>query len=131
MKHLIPNQKSPSFNNSAEYLHKKTQDWISEIEFIKVEQDFLKELLAEHIIGLCDTHNFNKAKLLLNGINHEAKLGETLIKLINEHNINLSLLIENIYLKKENLFRDNHESLKIIEKILNILRNKYLDSYYL
>lgn len=125
MKRIIPKQKSPSFNNSVEYLHVKTQNWISEIEFIKVEQDFLKELLAEHIMGLCDTNNFTKGKLYLNGINHEAKLGKTLIESINEHKINLALLMENIYLKKENLFRDNHESLKI--EVKNYIENfKYI-----
>lgn len=122
MKKIIPKQKSEVFMNSIEYLHHKTTSWISEIEFIRIEQDFLKELLAEYIIGLCDTHNFTKAKLLLNGINHEAVLGETLIESIKEHKVNLALLIENIYLKKENLFRDNHESLK------NEVRN-YFDNF--
>lgn len=122
MKPIIPKQKEPIFNNSIEYLHSKTKNWISEIEFIRVEQDFLKELLAEHIIGLCDTNNFTNAKLLLKGIDHEAKLGETLIESINEHKINLALLIESIYLKKENLFRENHELIK------NEVRN-YFDNF--
>jgi len=122
MKHIIQKQKAPIFSNSIEYLHGKTQNWISEIEFIKIEQDFLKELLAEHIIGLCDTNNFSKAKLYLNGINHETILGETLIESIKEHQINLALLVENIYLKKENLFRENHEFLK------NELKN-YIDNF--
>jgi len=113
MKRLIPKQKTPIFSNSIEYLHSKTKQWISEIEFIKIEQDFLKELLADHIMGLCDTNNFANAKLLLNGINHEKKLGEQLIESIKEHKINLALLIENIYIKRENLFRDNHEFLNI------------------
>ena len=125
MKRIIPKQKTPNFNNSIEYLHSKTIYWISEIEFIKIEQDFLKELLAEHIMGLCDTNNFNKAKLLLNGINHEAILGETLIESIKEHQINLALLVENIYLKKENLFRENHEFLK--NELINYIDNfKYI-----
>lgn len=125
MKHLIPEQKATSFSNSVEYLHSKAKNWISEIEFIKVEQDFLKELLAEHIMGLCDTNNFSKGKLYLNGINHEAKLGESLIESINNHKINLALLIENIYLKKESLFRDNHEFLR--NEVKNYIENfKYL-----
>ncbi|MFK5959091.1 MAG: hypothetical protein QM495_09525 [Lutibacter sp.] len=125
MKHIIPKQKAPIFNNSIQYLHSKTKYWISEIEFIRIEQDFLKELLSEHIIGLCDTNNFNKAKLLLNGINHEAILGKTLIESIKEHQINLALLIENIYLKKENLFRENHNFLK--NELKNYLSNfKYI-----
>ncbi|WP_299525034.1 hypothetical protein [uncultured Lutibacter sp.] len=125
MKHIIPKQKPLSFNNSIEHLHNKTHEWISEIEFIKVEQDFLKELLAEHIMGLCDTNNFSKGKLYLNGINHEAILGETLIESINDHKINLALLIENIYIKRENLFRDNHEFLK--NEVQNYIENfKYI-----
>lgn len=121
MKKIIPNKKSTVYSNDIEYLHSKSQQWISEIEFIKIEQDFLKELLAEHIIGLCDTNNFTKAKLLLNGIDHEAKLGDTLIESIKEHKINLALLIENIYLKKENLFREKHKSLNI--EVKNYIEN--------
>ncbi|WP_456379044.1 hypothetical protein [Lutibacter sp.] len=125
MKQVIPKQKAQVFNNSIEYLHGKTQHWISEIEFIKIEQDFLKELLAEHIMGLCDTNNFTKAKLFLNGIHHEAILGETLIESIKEHQINLALLLENIFLKKEKLFRENHELLKI--EFVNYIDNfKYI-----
>jgi len=125
MKRIIPKQKVPVFDNSIEYLHSKTKYWISEVEFIRIEQDFLKELLSDHIIGLCDTNNFNKAKLLLHGINHEAILGETLIESIKEHQINLALLIENIYLKREKLFRDNQEFLK------NELKNYFENFKYI
>ena len=106
-------------------MNSKTHFWISEIEFIKVEQNFLKELLAEHVMGLCDTNNFAKAKLLLNGINHESILSKTLIESIKDHKINLALLIENIYLKKETIFRENHEYLK--NEVKNYIENfKYI-----
>lgn len=125
MKRIIPKQKVQVFNNSIEYLHSKTHRWISEIEYIKIEQIFLKELLAEHIMGLCDSNNFTKAKLFLNGINHESILGETLIESIKEHQINLALLIENIYLKREGLFRENHEYFKT--ELINYIENfKYI-----
>ena len=125
MKRIIPKQKMPVFNNSVEYLLNKTKKWMSEIEFIKVEQDFLKELLSEHIVSLCTTHNFQKAKLLLSSINHEKKLGNELLANIKDHNVNLSLLIENIYLKREDNFRSNHENLK--SEVVNYLDNfKYL-----
>ena len=125
MKQIIPKQKVKVFSNSIEYLHSKTHRWISEIEYIKIEQKFLKELLAEHIMGLCDSNNFTKAKLFLNGINHESILGETLIESIKEHQINLALLIENIYLKRENLFRENHEYFKT--ELKNYIENfKYI-----
>ncbi|MDO9276124.1 MAG: hypothetical protein Q7T92_11320 [Lutibacter sp.] len=114
-----------NFENSIVRLHAKAQQWISEVEFIKIEQNFLKELLAEHIIGLCTTDNYSKSKLLLNGIEHETDLGNELIESIKEHKINLALLIENIYLKKEDKFRNNHKLLKM--EVKNYIENfKYI-----
>lgn len=125
MKRLIPKQKKPIFNNSIEHLLNKTKKWNSEMDFITVEQNFLKELLSEHIVSLCMTHNFQKAKLLLNGLEHESKFGNELLINIKDHNINLSLLVENIYLKKEDNFRNNHENLKT--EVVNYIDNfKYL-----
>jgi hypothetical protein len=118
------NEKS-NFEINIERLHAKAQQWISEIEFIKIEQNFLKELLSEHIIGLCTTNNYTKAKLLLNGIEHETGLGNKLIESIKEHKINLALLLENIYLKKEDTFRNNHKLLKT--EVINYTENfKYI-----
>lgn len=122
---LTQKEKTTDFELSVERLHSKVQKWISEIEFVKIEQDFLKELLAEHIIGLCETDNYNNAKLLLNGIEHESKLGDELIESIKEHKINLALLLENILLKNENKFRDNHKLLK--KEVKNYIENfKYI-----
>lgn len=127
MKKIIPKQSKikSTYKSSIEQLHKKTQEWISEIEFIKVEQHFLKEILSEHIIGLCKSDNFNKAKLLLKGIEHEQNLGDELITSIKNHNVNLALLMEHIYIKKEADFRENHDFLKI--EVKNYIQNfKYI-----
>ncbi|PKP09778.1 MAG: hypothetical protein CVU08_14110 [Bacteroidetes bacterium HGW-Bacteroidetes-3] len=122
---LTQKEKNPNFEITVERLHSKAQQWISEIEFIKIEQNFLKELLTEHILELCTTHNFEKAKLLLNGIEHETNLGNKLIESIKEHKINLALLLENIYLKKEDTFRNNHKLLKM--EVKNYIENfKYI-----
>jgi len=122
---LIQDEKISNFEISVERLHTKAQQWISEIEFIKIEQNFLKELFTEHIMGLCETRNYDQAKMLLNGIEHEAKLGNKLIESIKEHKINLALLLENIQLKKETKYRDNHKLLKI--EVKNYIENfKYI-----
>ncbi len=118
-------EEKSNLENSIGRLHAKAQKWISEIEFIKVEQNFLKELLSEHIIGLCETHHFNQAKMFLNGIEHEAKLGNKLIESIKENKINLALLLENIQLKNETKFRNNHKLLKV--EVKNYIENfKYI-----
>ncbi|HAF29690.1 MAG: hypothetical protein ACYCZ2_15800 [Lutibacter sp.] len=122
---LTEKEKKGDFEISVERLHTKAQQWISEIEFIKIEQNFLKELLTDHIIGLCKTHNYDQAKMLLNGIENEAKLGNKLIEFIKEHKINLALLLENIQLKKETKFRENHKLLKV--EVKNYIENfKYI-----
>ncbi|MGV8946051.1 MAG: hypothetical protein ACOH1N_06450 [Lutibacter sp.] len=106
-------------------LHAKSKQWISETEFVKIEQNFLKELLADHIIELCTEDNYPQAKLLLNGIVHETKLGNKLMESIKEHKINLALLLENIHLKRENIFRSNHKLLKM--EVRNYIENfKYI-----
>lgn len=125
MKTAVPKKSKSNCTSSIESLYKKTQEWASEIKFIKVEQQFLKELLSEHIIGLCKSDNFNTAKLLLKGIDHETILGDDLLISIKDHNVSLALLIENIYLKKEADFRKNHEILKV--EVKNYIQNfKYI-----
>ncbi|MDF1516835.1 MAG: hypothetical protein RQ864_11660 [Lutibacter sp.] len=122
---LNQTEKRSNFDSSIERLHAKAQKWLSEIEFIKIEQNFLKELLSEHIIGLCKTNNYDQAKVLLKGIEHEAKLGSKLMESIKEHKINLALLLENIQLKNETKFRDNHRLLKV--EVKNYIENfKYI-----
>lgn len=122
---LTQKEERSNLENSIGRLHAKAQQWISEIEFIKIEQNFLKELLSEHIIGLCETHNYDKAKMFLNGIEHEAKLGQKLIESIKEHKINLALLLENIQLKNETKYRNNHKLLKV--EVKNYIENfKYI-----
>ncbi|MBI9042322.1 hypothetical protein [Lutibacter sp.] len=121
MKTIIPKQKEPFLKDGIEVLHAKTNKWISEIEFINIEQDFLKEMMSEHIISLCEMENFKTAKLFLNGIEHENKLGAKLLLDIQDHKMNLALLMENIYLKKEDDFRKKQQELKL--EVNNYIQN--------
>lgn len=93
-------------------LHKKTQKWISEIEFVKIEQEFFKVLLSEHIIEFCNSQNLESAKKLLNEIEDESKLGDKLIHSIYDQRMNLSLVSENIYIKKDVDFRSIQKRIK-------------------
>ncbi len=126
MENKISKQKVSFTHKNISELHQKTQNWISEINFIKIEQNFLRELIGSHILELCNTNSaFNEAKFLLKGIDHEDKLGHELIKSIDIHKMNLALLIENIYLKKEDEFRKDHTELK--NEVINYIQNfKYI-----
>lgn len=125
MKLVNLSESNIDYSKSFEYLYNKTEKWISEIDFIEIEQDFLKELLSEHIIGLCSTENFKNAKLFLMGIEHEKMLGKKLKASIKEHKMNLGLLLEDMYLKREDAIRENHELLK--NEVVNFIDNfKYI-----
>ncbi|RXP61880.1 hypothetical protein EC396_03480 [Lutibacter sp. HS1-25] len=127
MKKSILTSKEPLFGSCIECLLEKTKTWLSEMDFIKVEQHFLKELLSQHIIGLCETDNFKNAKLLINGIEHESKLSDELIKNIKEHTANLVLLREHIYVNKVGNLKDNQEYLET--EVENYIENfKYIKS---
>ncbi len=113
MLHTIPKQKEPIIYNSFEYLHKKTQNWLLEISFIKTELNFLKELISEHVIAICKSNNFKDAKMFLTGIEHEILLNSKLLKSIKKHAINLALLTEGVYLSRQQEIRKNHTLLKV------------------
>lgn len=98
--------------NGVGLMHRKTQKWISEIEFVKVEQEFLKELLSEHIIEFCNSHNIETVKELLTKIEKENELGASLLKSIHDQRLVLSLVSENIYVKKEGNFRIIQNAIK-------------------
>lgn len=116
---------SPQKRNSSRFLYGKTQQWSSDLEFLQVEQGFLKAMLSQCVIEHCYEDKFKTAKLLINSLKHEEELGLELINSIEEHRVNLALLIENIHLKKEDAFRKRHEYLKIEMK--NYVMNfKYL-----
>jgi len=125
MIHTIPKQKEPFIYNSFEYLHKKSQNWLLEINFIKTELVFLKELISDHVIAICKSDSFRNAKTLLTGIEHELNLNEELSKSIKSHSINLSLLVDGAYLAKQHEIRKNHTLLK--NEVINYITNlKYL-----
>jgi hypothetical protein len=125
MLHTIPKQKEPIIYNSFEYLHKKTQNWLLEISFIKTELIFLKELISQHVIAICKSNNFNDAKMYLTGIEHEILLNDKLIASIKKHAINLSLLTEGVYLTKQQEIRKKHTLLKV--EVDNYIENlKYM-----
>ena len=114
-------QKEVNYLDTMQFLHCRTEVWLSEIDFIRIEQKFLKELLTEHIMGLCDAQDFTTGKLLLNGINQEINIGDNLTVEINEHKINLSLFLDNIYRNKESDFRESNKYLK--KEVKNYIDN--------
>lgn len=71
MKHSFFNQYKFKYLewNDAQLIHEVTLQWKSQIEFTRVEQGFLAELLAEHTLMLLDDNAYEHAKHLVVTLN--------------------------------------------------------------
>ena len=121
MKRLIPKKNMPYFSNSIYELYEVSETWLEELTFIEKEQDFFREILTNYVMDECSEDCYKQGKFLLNGIMNEQQLGEELHTEINEHKMDLGLLIEKIYLKREDQFRERHLALK--ENVTNYVKN--------
>jgi hypothetical protein len=83
------------------------------MKFTLREQQFYDDLLVKHFLEKCETGTFKSMKLYLKGIEHEMKFGKSLLTSLEEHRMNLALLMENIYQKREDAFRDTHRHLNM------------------
>lgn len=111
-KRLIPKKSLPYFTKSIYELYEESRTWIEDLEFIEKEQVFFREILLNYVMDECCADCYKKGKLLLKSIDNEKMLGKQLYNELNEHKMNLGLLIERIYLKREDQFRELHLSLK-------------------
>ena len=107
------NTTKPYDELTIKQLYNNSKNWIKEIEFIQIEQDFFKELIIDHTMEICNSSNYSEAKFLLESIEHENELGEDLAHEVIEQRVNLALLLDNIYLKKEKEFRSKYDALSI------------------
>jgi len=108
---------------SSEELHKASQNWILELEFIKVEHLFFEDLLKSFALQLVDTIE-NKDNLNIpDAIKKSKKRNNALLKAIKNHDMNLKLLVEEKHLSKvETFYKNDHK------KLMGEL-NEYLKTY--
>ena len=122
MKRLIPKYRTPIFPNSIHELQDKTLLWIDELQFIQKEQFFFNSLMEECIMEHCSLSNWKQAKLLLSSIQNETELATKLLIRLKNHKMNLGLLLQHIYTKREDQFRDTH-------RFINNEFKNYVENY--
>ncbi|HKJ07346.1 MAG TPA: hypothetical protein VJ970_07775 [Flavobacteriaceae bacterium] len=87
--------------------------WIDELEFLNLEQKFLYQILTKKIISNCNNEQFKKAKMYIECLKNEDKIGNELWLTSVENKSNLTLLLEGIQLSKEAEFKDLHKTLEL------------------
>lgn len=109
--------------SSPEELHEVTQDWKSELEFIKVEQNFLDQLIKNHTLALISDDIREKGEQLIVELLKEEKEVDRLLLNVVKHYNKLDILVDGVdQIKEEKSFKEKHYSLK-----MEVL--KYIDEY--
>ena len=122
MKTLIKNEKSGSSNNkSIEELHLASKTWLSEIDFINYEIQFLKHLLGAKYIDCLNAGLYERIKEATKEIFDKKNDCISLKELVINHEIKISNLIDQDDSSKKN-FLETHTKLAL--KI-----NQFISSY--
>jgi len=110
---------------SAEDMHSSSKKWLSELQFIKIEQLFFEDLIKSYTLQLLSDNHFVEIKKIINEISKIQKKNTTLIKSVKRHENKLEILVDGIdQIKEEVLYKNNHRELLQ-------LMNDYLKAYQL
>lgn len=108
---------------SANELHKASQNWLMELEFIKDEHLFFEDLLTSFTRQLVDMKGFDENQKIIDALKISKKWNGSLINIIKKHDKNLKLLVDSIdQPNEEAIYKKEHKN------IMNEL-NAYLKDY--
>lgn len=111
--------------NDSDIIHEATLAWLSQLEFIKGEQLFLKELLAENTLKLLAESCFEMAKHLATDLSKLSDQLPEIIKSVQNHRNDIVVLIDKKdEFQKERAFQDGH-------LLLEIRIGSYLEKYHI
>lgn len=99
---------------SAEEMHKGSQEWLSELRFIKDEHRFFEDLIKSHTLQLIEPEKFSQNKEIIDAINRPQKRNNLLIEAVKVHENELEIMVDGIdQLKEEEAYKKEHRGLII------------------
>lgn len=109
---------------SPDEMHSATLAWLSELKFIKDEQQFLNHLVKSYTEALIDHKIYDKSKQLVGEILDAEKEQEALLKKVQIHENQLEIMIDDVdQPKMEKAYRETHmELIKEMERYLEAYR---------
>ena len=97
---------------SPEEMHDMSNQWFSELMFIKDEQFFLNNLIKSYTIQLTDKEVFEKSKELVVALLETEKEVVSLMKKVQLHNNQLEIMVDDVdQLKMEKAYKSTHNDL--------------------
>ncbi|AXT62324.1 hypothetical protein D1816_18800 [Aquimarina sp. AD10] len=122
MKTQAPNTKYVAWK-SPEELYETSLHWISELKFIKDEQQFLTKLVEEHTLHLISKENYRKSKVIIQELAYKQKMITPLLKKIINHHNELLILVDDLdELVKEKEYKQHH---RVLLQEVNVYFNHY------
>lgn len=108
---------------SVPVMHKASNNWLSELNFIKIEQSFFEDLIKSYTLSLINKKHFEESKLIVNELNELEKKTNLLLDTIKKHECNLKMIVDNDENSQEN---DIYES---VHRDIIISVSKFLRKY--
>lgn len=97
---------------SAEDMHEESMQWLSELEFIKDEQDFFNDLITTYTPQLTDSQRFDLTKQMAKELIRLENEATTLIDFVKVHNNDLKIMVDGIdQPAEEKAYKEKHRSL--------------------
>jgi len=110
---------------SADELHEASQNWLTELAFIRDEHLFFEDIFSTFSLQLIEVKGFEEKTEIIDAINESQRLNNNLIKVIKSHDKELKLLVGDIEQRaKEMDYKREHR--KLMAKV-----DEYLKEYKL
>jgi len=95
-------------------MHRDSLKWLSELKFIKDEEQFFNDLIKSYTIQLIESKNFSESKNIVSKLSHIEKETTELINTVLRHERGLGVMIDTVNrLEDENTYKVEHGKLII------------------
>ncbi|WP_026753083.1 hypothetical protein [Sediminibacter sp. Hel_I_10] len=97
---------------SAEDMHNNSQEWLSELNFIKDEHLFYQNLINSLASEIAEENSKDNYIEIIDILNTSQKQNQTLIKAVNDHQNELEVMLDGIdQIKEEKMYVKVHTTL--------------------
>ncbi|NNC49139.1 MAG: hypothetical protein HKO01_01215 [Flaviramulus sp.] len=99
---------------SPEEMHNESQEWLSELRFMKDEHLFFEDLVKSYTLQLISPEKFSHNAEIIEAINKSRKKNGLLIKAIIVHINNLKIMVDGIdQIEEEEAYKKEHRRLTL------------------
>ena len=97
---------------SPDEMHSETVEWMSELKFVRDEQQFLNSLVKHYTLQLVDGDNYGKSKEIVGAILDAENELQRLIKEVQLHENQLEILVDDVdQPRMEQAYKETHGEL--------------------